>query len=305
MSSHKSACGAPWVSLLLFLFTGFIAGRCESAPALEVALNPYEQVDWEVTDRQKANFHTHTTQSDGHFVPHKVVDMYVDQGYAVLAITDHDHVTWPWTAFEEMQASRLSWNRYRAGQIERPDGYENRDPDLLGIYGPPGNELSRNHHTISLFSEFEAPLKDLHGVLGDMAAFSDQGLAMLAHPAMHWPGWFAPETGLRIPLQPSIRQVTRGDFTLESWFRTQDRGRNILMGNFAPGRAGSLNLELHTDNRIRVYIQPPSGEGVSTVDLNVEAPSQIDQRGGRPAAQAGNVHAGLGLRTLRVGKRAR
>lgn len=260
--------------LAVFLFSvGWAATGCDSGPEmkLEVVLNPYEQVDWQVTDRQKANFHTHTTQSDGHFVPHKVVDLYHEHGYSVLAITDHDHLTWPWTNFASMQASDLSWRRYQQGEIDRPDGYENRDPDMLGMFAPPGNELSRNHHTVSLFSEFQAPLKDLHGVLEDLAEFSTKGLAMLAHPAMHWPGWFAPETGLRIELVPEIRQATTADFTVESWFRTEDTGRNIIMGNFGFG-AGALNLELHSGNRLRVYVDPAGrgADGAATTDLSVD-----------------------------------
>lgn len=246
---------------------------CQPSPEtrLEVVLNPYQEVDWSVSDRQKANFHTHTTQSDGHYVPHKVVDMYHEQGYSVLALTDHDHVTWPWTEFTSMEASELAWERYQRGDIERPDGYENRDPEMLGMFGPPGNELSRNHHTISLFSEFEAPLEDLHGVLDDMAEFSSQGLAMLAHPTMHWPSWFAPQVGASIPLNPELREVTLGDFTIESWFRTQDTGRNILMGN-GGSSDGVLNLELHNDNHIRVYVDPANDdvEGVETTDLSID-----------------------------------
>lgn len=265
---------APYVREFTTLFVVAITlSACQPSPEtrLEVVLNPYQEVDWSVSERQKANFHTHTTQSDGHYVPHKVVDMYHDQGYSVLALTDHDHVTWPWTEFESMEASELAWERYQRGDIERPDGYENRDPDLLGMFGPPGNELSRNHHTISLFSEFEAPLEDLHGVLDELNAFSSQGLAMLAHPTMHWPSWFAPQVGVRVPLSPEIREVTLGDFTIESWFRTQDTGRNILMGN-GGSSDGVLNLELHTDNHIRVYVDPANDDlvGIETTDLSID-----------------------------------
>lgn len=43
----------------------------------------------------KANFHCHTTCSDGDATPEKAMQMYRDAGYDVLAITDHRKVTLP------------------------------------------------------------------------------------------------------------------------------------------------------------------------------------------------------------------
>ena len=37
----------------------------------------------------KANFHLHTTNSDGRRSPEEVIALYREQGYDVLAITDH------------------------------------------------------------------------------------------------------------------------------------------------------------------------------------------------------------------------
>lgn len=41
----------------------------------------------------KANFHLHTTNSDGRRSPEEVIALYREQGYDVLAITDHWKVT--------------------------------------------------------------------------------------------------------------------------------------------------------------------------------------------------------------------
>lgn len=62
--------------------------------------------------------------------------------------------------------------------------------------------------------------------------------------------------GLEIPLTESLKQLTHADFTIEARFRTTDKGRNILFGNYN-GKAGALNLELHEKNSVRVYVQPP------------------------------------------------
>jgi hypothetical protein len=41
----------------------------------------------------KANLHMHTTESDGEWAPQAAVDAYHEQGYDILAITDHNTVT--------------------------------------------------------------------------------------------------------------------------------------------------------------------------------------------------------------------
>ncbi|WP_339729528.1 LamG-like jellyroll fold domain-containing protein [uncultured Gimesia sp.] len=63
--------------------------------------------------------------------------------------------------------------------------------------------------------------------------------------------------GLRIPLSDPLRDITRSDFTVETRFRTTDKGRSILLGNYN-GKAGALNLELHENNSVRVYFQRPN-----------------------------------------------
>ena len=40
-----------------------------------------------------ANFHTHTTHSDGIFTPQEMARMAFDEGYRALSITDHDTFT--------------------------------------------------------------------------------------------------------------------------------------------------------------------------------------------------------------------
>ena len=38
----------------------------------------------------KANFHCHTTVSDGRLTPEEVKALYKEHGYSVIAFTDHD-----------------------------------------------------------------------------------------------------------------------------------------------------------------------------------------------------------------------
>ena len=215
--------------------------------------NPYEGVDWERTGRYKANLHTHTTQSDGRMPPAEVIGHYHQRGYHILAITDHDRCTWPWEKF-------------------------GADPAELGMVAVAGNELSRHHHTLSLFCTLATQTRDLETAIAEVAEAG--GVAVLAHPAMHWPREQRRVPGLQVELAPALRSIAQADFTVEAWFRTTDAGRNILMGNYAGGRGGALNLELHTGNRVRIYLAPV--EGGRTVDLNVAAGMlDVDTRDGR------------------------
>ncbi len=244
--------GFRFIILLLLLFVTVSPMSRAWGRGLVLKVNPYADVDWDEVTQYKANLHTHTTNSDGAMKPEKVMDEYRKRGYNALAITDHNRNTWPWTAYD-------------------------RDPAAIQMLAISGNELSRHHHTLSLFSNYETPTSDLEVALNGVADAG--GLAILCHPAMHWVPWYAQASGLKVALAPALAKITEGDFTVETWFRTPDTGRNILMGNYSGGYTGALNLELHTDNRVRVYVQPVKG---ATVDLNIKAETLgIDTRDGK------------------------
>ncbi len=233
------------------LGTGAVSGDAATG-ALSLRVDPYAGIDWNRVRQYRVNLHTHTTRSDGRLAPERVIDEYHTRGYHALAITDHDRCTWPWTAF-------------------------GRDPAALNMLAIAGNELSRHHHALSLFTNFETQERDLDAALTGVAAAG--GLAILCHPAMHWVRQYDTPPTLRISLAQALRRLTQNDFTIEAWFRTTDTGRNILLGNYSEGYAGALNLELHTDNRVRVFVQPLDAD--KTVDINVSgAVLGIDTRDG-------------------------
>lgn len=149
--------------LLLSLGLTVLLPNATVAQNKVVVFNPYEDVDWDVEHR-KGNFHTHTTNSDGSQDPGTVIEGYHEHDYNVLAITDHNHVTWPWTEY---------------GQ----------NPDQLGMIPIPGNELSRHHHNLSLFTQYPSPVRDsltarLHTSIPEV--HSTDGLNVLAHPGRYW-----------------------------------------------------------------------------------------------------------------------
>ena len=118
--------------------------------------NPYQSINWENAEQHKANFHTHTVRSDGSLNPQVVVDEYHDMGYSILAITDHNEVTYPWTAFSSMKPSNTSLGRLKENpdRYEQPLVFEDRNPSDLHMIAIQANEVSAPHHTGSFFNGF-------------------------------------------------------------------------------------------------------------------------------------------------------
>ncbi len=119
--------------------------------------NPYAEVDWNQYQQVKANFHTHTTQSDGRQSPAQVIDLYHSLDYGVLALTDHNRVTWPWQDYDQQ-------------------------PNRLGMIPVQGAEASRHHHMGTFFCNVPGDTS----VTGSLADVREQnGLAIMFHPGRY------------------------------------------------------------------------------------------------------------------------
>lgn len=173
-SSLKTA--VPFMTVMLFQF-------CTS-PGVEIN-NPYQSIDWENAVQHKANFHTHTVRSDGSLNPQVVVDEYHAMGYSILAITDHNEVTYPWTAFSAMEPSSTSLGRLEENpdRYEQPFVFEDRDPSALQMIAIQANEVSAPHHTGSFFNGFN----DRQDTEEDSwQGIDDQGgIAIVFHPGRY------------------------------------------------------------------------------------------------------------------------
>lgn len=132
-----------------------------------LVLNPYEDIKWKAINQYKTNLHTHTTNSDGVFHPHQVVDLYHNAGYNILSITDHNKITYPWTAFSMINPV-----------------YENRDPLALGMLAVAGNELSAAHHTGSYLNVVPGDGANLAEAFSTMTQID--GLGAFKHPGRYW-----------------------------------------------------------------------------------------------------------------------
>jgi hypothetical protein len=146
--------------------------------------NPYETVDWSNHSQYKANFHTHTTRSDGRMNPQEVVDKYRELGYNILPITDHNEVTYPWTGFADQTPSNTSLNRMESAPETMPANlvFENRDPVALGMIDIQANELSRHHHMGSFFNDHNGTTTEIESL---DATAAKGGITMLYHPGRY------------------------------------------------------------------------------------------------------------------------
>lgn len=167
-----------FISIVIF---GFLISGC--TPKWEIE-NPYVGVDWDHHNRYKANLHTHTTRSDGRMSPHKVVDSYHKLGYKILALTDHNEVTFPWTSFSTMSPSEGAKKRVERGEISQTElEYEDRIPSELEMFAIQGNEVSAPHHTGSFFTAYQQRPGDENVALEAIGKMN--GLALLNHPGRY------------------------------------------------------------------------------------------------------------------------
>lgn len=132
-----------------------------------LVLNPYQNVNWTSFNQYKANLHTHTTNSDGSVHAHLVIDAYHAANYDILAITDHNKITWPWTNLSAINSN-----------------YENRDPEVLGMLAIEGNELSGAHHTGSYINAVSGNGAVLNDAFNTMTSIN--GLGAFKHPGRYW-----------------------------------------------------------------------------------------------------------------------
>lgn len=82
-----------------------ISAALASCNSATITNDPYANVDWESTLRLKSSLHVHTVNStiehgleEGTTVtPAEQIARYEELGYDVLAITDHDYISYPWS----------------------------------------------------------------------------------------------------------------------------------------------------------------------------------------------------------------
>lgn len=151
------------ITLLTFLCGSSMAQRKHTY----LVVDPYQSVNWVTAKQYKANFHTHTNNSDGGFNAEYVVDTYAKNGYSILALTDHNLVTYPWTEFSKLN-----------------EKWEDRHPDSLRLLTFPANELSQGHHRGMFFAYIHGGGKHLDSTF--MQIRDSSAISMFYHPGRYW-----------------------------------------------------------------------------------------------------------------------
>ncbi len=153
-------------SLILIASIVITLSACTSQK-VKMVVNPYENVDWKNSTQFKANFHMHTTNSDGSLTGDYVVDTYARNGYSIITITDHDVLTWPWSDFSKI----------------KPD-WENRNPDSMKVLAIPGIELDEPHHRGMFFARISGGCYNLDSTF--QQARDSSALCIMNHPGRYW-----------------------------------------------------------------------------------------------------------------------
>jgi hypothetical protein len=145
---------APLIAIVVFAATS--AAWADSWPA--VISNPYEGINWATVGAYKGNFHTHTNRAGGTMTPAATIDAYKAFGDTVLAITDHNLVTWPWTDY-------------------------GRNPATLGMVAVQGNEISNCDNIGSFFTNYTSGTSDPVVALAGIQAAG--GASIINHPGRY------------------------------------------------------------------------------------------------------------------------
>ena len=149
--------------IALFFASMFLMVLTINGQTVNLTLNPYADVNWSTVNQYKANYHTHTTNSDGSQSPSTVINEYGSKGYDILSITDHNVTTWPWPH-----------NNY-------------------GMLAIKGNEYSSSHHMCAMadFTNSSGTLEN-----GIPHVQSHGGITQINHPGRYespsnW-SWYIP-----------------------------------------------------------------------------------------------------------------
>ena len=171
-------------------------------------VNPYEGVDWENIGYYHANFHTHTTFSDGRYDPHQAIDKYHDLNYDILALTDHDthhhHVhpkpLYPWTALNDIYhkiKDEIKSDTITFGQNANEE-WQNRYPDELYMLSVEGSEMSRGHHIGSYWNDFAEGEGEESRIFEEIAERDARILSPYSTLYLKGLGGFSAELGYRL-----------------------------------------------------------------------------------------------------------
>jgi len=159
-----------------------------STPGGIFLFNPYRGVDWDNVGRYRAQFHAHTTTSDGRSAPADTIATYQSLGFHFLAIADHDYVTYPWADYGHVPTPE-PWGPFEGNLIQAIQANEQSGHDIWNDFfrANPTERRRTNtiHHIVQMFSDYvDAGWHENTRDLMDAATAHNNrsGRFFLAHP---------------------------------------------------------------------------------------------------------------------------
>ena len=150
--------------------------------------NPYETVDWDTHGQYKANFHSHTTESDGGNTAKEMIEDHYAKGYDILAITDHNFTNTTWDRTDRpatnADGEKIEYlTTERMNEINSGVGRDGRG--MISI--PYSNEQSRSDHLNTFWTDFNnSSGATLEGNI--LAAEDLKGISHINHPGRYTGG---------------------------------------------------------------------------------------------------------------------
>lgn len=144
--------------------------------------NPYKTVDWEKFYQYKANFHSHSIESDGKDTPKDMIEEHYKKGFHVLALTDHNFIS---TSFDRKDRPEdiPYLTTERLAQINA--GIDRDGKGMIGI--PHSNEQSRSEHLNTFWADFNNEKgAELEGNIAKTEAL--KGISHINHPGRYTGG---------------------------------------------------------------------------------------------------------------------
>ena len=194
------------VALSVAMLTSFTLGNASTilASASEgntdyFIVNPYTTVEWDSFDQYKADFHSHTTESDGGNTAAEMIEDHYAKGFDILAITDHNFTNTEWdrtdrpTDKEYLTSERLE---------EISSGVDRDGRGMVAVTY--SNEQSKSDHLNTFWSDFN----NQSGATLESNIATAEGLGGISH--INHPGRYTGarnatlEEGERISKDPTV-----------------------------------------------------------------------------------------------------
>lgn len=112
-------------------------------------VNPYATVDWGSFGQYKADFHSHTTESDGGNTAAEMIEDHYAKGFDILAITDHNFMNTAWDRTDR-PADKVYLTSERLAEIS--SGADRNGKGMVAVTD--SDEQSQSDHLNTFWASF-------------------------------------------------------------------------------------------------------------------------------------------------------